>query len=45
MFILDARQAGIPDESTFISRQKPKAARNAQGDNSIPGVNDVSPLR
>ena len=45
IFILEARHAGMPAERMFISKQKPKAARNAQGESSIPGVKVVSPLK
>ena len=45
IFIFEARQAGIPALSRFIKRQKPKAARKAHGESSMPAVNAVSPFR
>ena len=45
MFIREARQAGMPALSRFISRQKRKAARKIQGLSKAPAVRLVSPAR
>ena len=45
MFIREARQAGMPALSRFISRQKRKAARKIQGLSRAPAVRLVSPAK
>lgn len=45
MFIREARQAGMPALSRFISRQKRKAAKKIQGLSRAPAVRLVSPAK
>ena len=45
IFIFEARQAGIPALSKFISRQNTKAIKNIHGFSKFPAVRLVSPVK